>query len=227
MVGVLSVMVSMVVLLPSLYMLVRQEAWQRVREVCHDWLEQNHWDIQVGNRHDFSGLNTLPLKHQVTRVVWKGFDWVDMNHRMILAGVIGSTVIHLFFCLMLVLGGILYNRSLFIPWMVSNMIIIILMVITFTCWTFMSFFVDLLVAIVFPVLGGLVLGLNIHLWKRVRSVFIQLGRREMGKVLIKQAGYKQVPLRKIEDGEDQAGHRARRPHRQLLVVAESEPSLQV
>jgi len=209
MVGVLSVLVSMVVLLPSLYMLVRQEAWQRVREVCHDWLEQNHWDIQV------------------TRVVWKGFDWVDMNHRMILAGVIGSTVIHLFFCLMLVLGGILYNRSLFIPWMVSNMMIIILMVITFTCWTFMSFFVDILVAIVFPVLGGLVLGLNIHLWKRVRSIFIQLGRREMGNMVIKQAGYKQVPLSKIEDGEDQAGHRARRPHRQLLVVAESEPSLQV
>ena len=61
MVGVLSVLVSMVVLLPSLYMLVRQEAWQRVREVCHEWLEQNHWDIQVGNRQDFSGLNTSPL----------------------------------------------------------------------------------------------------------------------------------------------------------------------
>ena len=87
----------------------------------------------------------------VTRVVWKGFDWVDLNHRMILAGVIGSTVVHVFFCLMLVLGAILYNRSLFIPWMVSDMIIIILMVVTFTCWTFMSFFVDLLVAFVFPV----------------------------------------------------------------------------
>eukprot|EP00091_Calanus_sinicus_P000437 TRINITY_DN10375_c0_g1_i1.p1 TRINITY_DN10375_c0_g1~~TRINITY_DN10375_c0_g1_i1.p1 ORF type:complete len:152 (+),score=43.50 TRINITY_DN10375_c0_g1_i1:65-457(+) len=126
----------MVVLLPSLYMLVRQEAWKMVREACHDWLEQNHWDLKV------------------TRVVWRGFDMVDMNHRMILAGVIGSTVVHVFFCFMLVLGAILYNRSLFIPWMVSDMIIIILMLITFTCWTFMSFFVDLLVAIVFPVLGA-------------------------------------------------------------------------
>ena len=47
MVGVLSVLVGMVVLLPSLYMLVWQEAWQMVREACHDWLEQNHWDIKV------------------------------------------------------------------------------------------------------------------------------------------------------------------------------------
>ena len=163
----------------------------------------------------------------MTRVVWKGFDWVDMNHRMILAGVIGSTVVHVFFCLMLVLGAILYNRSLFIPWMVSDMIIIILMVVTFTCWTFMSFFVDLLVAIVFPVLGGLVLGLCIHLWRRVHSFFIQLGRREMGKIVIQQAGYKQVPLRKVEDGEDPGGERVSRPHRQLLVVAESDRTLQV
>ena len=162
----------------------------------------------------------------MTRVVWKGFDWVDMNHRMILAGVIGSTVVHVFFCLMLVLGAILYNRSLFIPWMVSDMIIIILMVVTFTCWTFMSFFVDLLVAIVFPVLGGLVLGLSIHLWRRVHSFFIQLGTMEMGKIVIKQAGYKQVPLRKVEDGEGPGGERVSRPHRQLRVVAESERSLQ-
>ena len=47
MVGVLSVLLGMVVLLPSLYMLVRQEAWKMVREACHEWLEQNHWDLKV------------------------------------------------------------------------------------------------------------------------------------------------------------------------------------
>jgi len=47
MVGFLSVMASMLVLLPSLYLLVSQKAWQMVRESCHDWLEKNHWDVKV------------------------------------------------------------------------------------------------------------------------------------------------------------------------------------
>ena len=34
--------------------------------------------------------------------------------------------------------------------MISDMIIIILMVIVFTCWSFLSFFVGLLAAIIFP-----------------------------------------------------------------------------
>ena len=47
MVGVLSVLVSMFVLLPSLYLLVSEKAWEMVRMSCYDWLEKNHWDIKV------------------------------------------------------------------------------------------------------------------------------------------------------------------------------------
>eukprot|EP00092_Neocalanus_flemingeri_P004305 GFUD01004628.1.p1 GENE.GFUD01004628.1~~GFUD01004628.1.p1 ORF type:complete len:245 (+),score=55.56 GFUD01004628.1:354-1088(+) len=205
-VGVLSVLVSLVVLLPSLYMLVSQEALQVIRSACHEWLEKNHWDVKV------------------TRAVWRGVDWVDMNHRMVLSGVIGCTVVHILFSFMLVLGGILYNRSLFIPWMLSDMLIIILMVITFTCWTFMSFFVDLLVAIVFPVVAGLTLGFWIHLWRRVRSVFNQLGRREVVKVIVQQQpGYNQVHHRQISavDELGRVEQKLRRPHRQLIVSGEN------
>ena len=156
------------------------------------------------------------------------FDIVDTHHRIILSVVIGSTVIHLLFSFLLVLGAIMYKRSLFLPWMVSDMIIIIIMVVTFTCWTFMSFFVDLLVAIVFPVVGGLVLGFWIYLWRRVNSIFIQLGRKKVGKVLMsQQVGYKQVPHRKISQGDAFGEQKPRRPHRQLLVVAESDMTLQV
>jgi hypothetical protein len=45
--SVLSVLVSMMVLLPSLYMLVRQKAWQVGKKSCQDWLEKNHWDVKV------------------------------------------------------------------------------------------------------------------------------------------------------------------------------------
>ena len=153
-------------------------------------------------------------------MVWKGFNLVDDNHRMLLAVVIGSTVIHLFFCLMLILGGILRNRVLFIPWLMSDMIIILIMIVSFTCWTFMSFFVDLLVAIVFPVLGGLVLGVTIYLWRRMQGVFVEWGMRDRGKIVIRQAGYKQVPNTKKEE-EKSLERGVRRPHRQLMVVAEN------
>lgn len=196
-VGVLSVLVSLVVLLPSFYMLVKQDVWQVVREACQGWLEKNHWDIKV------------------TRVVWKCFAWVDVNHRIILSAVIGCTVVHLLFSFMLLLGMVLYKRCLFIPWMVTDMIIVLLMVISFTCWTFMSFFVDLLVAIVFPVVAGLTLGCWIYLWKRVRSIFIQLGRREVVNITVRQQKeYQQVPVKTSEQ-------KLVRPHRQLIVQGET------
>jgi len=193
-------MVSMLVLLPSLYLLVSQKAWQMVKESCHDWLEKNHWDVKV------------------TQVVWQAFGWVDQNHRVILSGVIGCSMVHNLFSLVLILGAILYKRSLFLPWMVSEMFIIILMVLTFTCWTFMSFFVDLLVAIVFPVIAGLVLGFWIYLWRRVRTIFIILGRRKEEKIILRQ----QISVRKSSGGDDLLDQKVRRPHRQLIVNAEND-----
>ena len=46
MVGLLSVLLSMMVLLPSLYLLVSEKAWEMVRMSYYDWLEKNHWDIK-------------------------------------------------------------------------------------------------------------------------------------------------------------------------------------
>ena len=51
-------------------------------------------------------------------------------------------------------------------------------------------------------------GFNIHLWKRSRSVFVQLGRRE---ARTSPAGYKQVG----------------RGFRKLMVVADTNKSLRV
>jgi hypothetical protein len=153
-------------------------------------------------------------------VVRKAFVWTDIHHRMILSGVIGFTMVHNLFSLMLVLGGIMNKRSLFIPWMVSEMFIIILMVATFTCWTFISFFVDILVAIVFPVMAGLVLGFWIYLWRRVRIVFVQMGRRNSDRIIVRQ----QLSQKKIsgEDEFDDQNRGAWRSHKQLILNAEND-----
>ena len=54
------------------------------------------------------------------------------------------------------------------------MIIIIILFIIFAAWSFLSFFVGLLAAILFPFLGGLVLGLKIIMWRQVRSLYLVL-----------------------------------------------------
>ena len=57
-----------------------------------------------------------------------------------------------------------------IPWLVTHMIIIIITTISFICWTFITFFIDLLVTIVFPVLSGLILGVSILLWRLIYNI---------------------------------------------------------
>ena len=45
--------------------------------------------------------------------------------------------------------------------------------LTFVTWAFLSFFVHVLVAIVFPILAGSVLGLHIYLWRNVKDVYFR------------------------------------------------------
>jgi hypothetical protein len=82
----------------------------------------------------------------------------------------------------------------------------------------MAFFVDLLVAIVFPVMAGLVLGFWIYLWRRVHTVFVQMGKNYSGRIIVK-------PSQRMVSGGDEfvdQNKGAWRPHRQLILNAENE-----
>merc|ERR1712106_395258 len=123
-----------------------------------------------------------------------GVQWLDRNNKVVLAIIILSTVLHFIFSSMLVFGTFLYRQNLIIPWIISHMLSIILMVIGFTCWTFFSFFIDLLLAIVFPVVAGLVLGLWIIMWREVYHFFTSIRDtdRELLVNIKMQAGYTPV-----------------------------------
>ena len=114
---------------------------------------------------------------QVTQALWQIFSWTDKNHELLLGVFIISWVLHLLFSLLLLLGAMLHRRPLLLPWLCSQMLLLVLMVITFTSWTFLSFFVDLLVAIVFPVVAGLVLGLWVLVWRGVRAHYVLLATK--------------------------------------------------
>ena len=115
---------------------------------------------------------------QVTHAVRTSLDWVDRNHTFVLSILLVMFLVHLFFSLMLMIATKCDKRTLLIPWMVSHMISSLIMITTFTFWTFMSFFIDLLVAIIFPVIGGLVLGLWIVMWRQVYHFFAILRARD-------------------------------------------------
>merc|ERR1712241_1326684 len=88
--------------------------------------------------------------------------------------IIAGVVLHLLLSLLLLLGAMLHKPLLLVPWMVSDMILITILFIIFSAWSFLSFFVGLLAAILFPFLGGLVLGVKIIMWRQVRSLYLPL-----------------------------------------------------
>merc|ERR1719367_690009 len=106
---------------------------------CHRWLEHNHWDVKV------------------TRAVWSSLDLVDDNHSIILIVLSALSATNIILSLMVTCSTIMERRGLMVPWLVFNSIIIFSMLLVFTAWTFISFFISILLAIIFPVLAGLVL----------------------------------------------------------------------
>ena len=123
----------------------------------------------------------------MTRTVWEIFSWLDVHHEPLLGCLVISYVLHLVFSVLLFIGAIKHRRLLLLPWLCSDMVILVIMVATFTFTCFLSFFVDLLVAIVFPVVAGLVLGLWIFLWRGVQAHYTVLGRKVVA------GGYRPVP----------------------------------
>ena len=110
----------------------------------------------------------MPL-FQVTDIVLSYTELLHLHHRPVLFGVIGGVSLHLLLSLLLLLGAMLYKHLLLLPWIISDMILIIVLFIIFAAWSFLSFFVGLLAAILFPFLGGLVLGVKIMMWRQVHS----------------------------------------------------------
>ena len=80
------------------------------------------------------------------------------------------TLLYCIFSIMLYFGSKPHQPRLRLPWLISHMLVIILTTIIFICWTFITFFIDLLITIVCPVISGLVLGLSILLWRLIYTI---------------------------------------------------------
>ena len=96
---------------------------------------------------------------------------VESHPSPLLSLLVLASLSHLAASILLYLGVRLARRELLLPWLVTHMVIVIIMTTIFTLWTFITFFIDLLVSVVFPVISGLVLGLSILAWRLVLAAF--------------------------------------------------------
>lgn len=160
--GSLSVTASLAVSLVLVYVLANVEAWQGLAGGVAGWLD-----------------NDVIKDTQATTAVESGLSWMSehSHYQLVLSGLLFGVIIHLITSLVLILGTVIQKRSLFLPWLVTDMIVINIMACIFIGWTFLSFFVDLLIAIIFPIFGGTVLGLWIFSWRNVHDLYIIHGVR--------------------------------------------------
>ena len=148
----------------------------------------------------------------MTDIVLSCMELLHLQHRPVLSGVIGGVSLYLLFSILL-LGAMIYKiyKHLILPWMILDMIVIIILFLMFGVWSFLSFSVGLLAAILFPFLGGLILGLKIIMWRQVRSLY-----RVLPNTVVSLRQYQMIY---VDTGDDD------RARRKMSNIAEIEELL--
>lgn len=127
--------------------------WTNLIQSVRAWIVEQKWDPTI------SGSVEELLSE------------ISSQSGLVLSCLLLFSLSHLAFSLLLFIGVSLARRHLLLPWMVTHMLIVIIMTTLFTLWTFITFFIDLLFSVVFPVMSGLVLGLSILAWRLVYAAY--------------------------------------------------------
>ena len=196
--SLLSSMACLSLLLPSSYLLLLPSSSTSLLSSSKAWVTSHRLDSAVH-------------AHLVTALHWL------YSHRLpLLAGLIAASLLHLLHSLLLLLGALLHSRSLLLPWLVSQALVLTAMALAFTACTFLSLFVSLPMAVVCPVLAGLVLGAWGHLWRRVARAYSRLGEARQVRVVAR--GEARVVAREEARVEARGVHR---PHTHHLLRGEA------
>ena len=94
-------------------------------------------------------------------------EWIDRNYLTVLVLLIIQYLIRLFFSILMIIGLVEHRKGFFLPWIISQLFIILVTLISFILLIFLSFFVHLTLLVVFPIISGLLLGLMLSMWWEV------------------------------------------------------------
>jgi len=151
--SVTSSLASLAVLTIVLIWIISDLTWINLIQTIAAWIVEQKWDPTISR-------SVLVMLAQV-----------ETQPSLLLSLLALATLSHLAASVLLFLGVRLARRKFLLPWLVTHMVIVIIMTTIFTVWTFITFFIDLLVSVVFPVLSGLVLGLSILAWRLVLAAY--------------------------------------------------------
>lgn len=180
--GLLSILDNICIIAVCIYSSINPTFWDKGYVEVEHWITTNKWDYAVANK----ALILLQHIHE---------------HRIkFLIGIAGYSGVAIICGVLLIasvsistkstLSNAFNNKSrrlFMLPWLCFDFLTISIVTLTFVTWAFLSFFVHVLLAILFPVIAGAILGLYIYLWRNVRDVFEMYGDEEMktgGKLIL-------------------------------------------
>jgi len=167
--GILSILDNICIIAACIYSSIKPEFWDKGYVEVEHWITTNKWDYAVANK----ALILLQNIHE---------------HRIkFLIGIAGYSGVAIICGILLIVavsiefkGTTNRSRRLFmLPWLCFDFLTLSIITLTFITWAFLSFFVHVLLAILFPVIAGGILGLYIYLWRNVRDVFEMYGDEEI------------------------------------------------
>lgn len=115
-----------------------------------EWLKINDWSIR-----------------EQSSLIESSISWLASNFSLILIFVFLVSIMYLFSCIVLTFAVITSRRRMFLFWLICHMVNLIIKIICFSCLTFMFFLIDLLIAVIFPLIAGMFLGLSFIIWRTV------------------------------------------------------------
>jgi len=151
--SLMSAAISLTTIIFIMTLLTLPDVWSLLIENIKHWILRQQWDLSI------------------TRGIISFLDNTSAHPTPLLSLVLLFTILHFIFSLLLTVGIRLDKRELLLPWLVTHLIIILLKIVIFSFTTFITFFIDLLVSIVFPLITGIVLGVSLLLWRLVLAAY--------------------------------------------------------
>lgn len=176
--GILSILDNICVIAICIYTSINPQFWVRGYNEVEHWITTNKWDYVVATK------------------ALKILEFVNFHRIKFLIGIAGYSGIAIICGVLLIvsvcIGGVNHiktnttRRFFMLPWLCFDFLTITIITLTFVTWAFLSFFVHVLLAILFPVIAGAILGLYIYLWRNVKEVFEFYGDEEIktGKLML-------------------------------------------
>merc|ERR1712130_877672 len=157
--SIVSSLSSVTVMIFATILFLSEPTWTNLLEDVIQWVKIQQWDSKISSQ-VISSLGTL-----------------SENNNLVLSSILIFSAAHFSFSILLIIGSHLNKRKLFLPWIGAQSLIIIIKTIIFSFCTFIMFFIDVLVFVVFPIVSGIILGISLLLMRLIWTAYLNISTK--------------------------------------------------